>query len=120
MSDTLTAYKIEADTADFNNDGIADLLVLKTVAQSNPQYYLYLVNEGRKTLEYVDGFDSLYTPTVDSEHKIITTYLRSGSQLRYAFYRINEKSELIDLHESFVANDEEQADSLYRKVMSGY
>lgn len=117
LSDTLDSYKLEYDTTDFNNDQTPDLLVLKIVAQSNPCYYLYVVDVQNHRLHLIKGFDELYTPAFDKEHNVITTYWRSGTELNYGFYKIDAHYQLVDLKQGFKAHDEQEADSLFKKAI---
>lgn len=119
LIDTLNAYKLEYDTTDFNNDGVADLLILKTVYQSNPVYYLYVVDVENKKLKFVKDFEKIYTPVYNKENNIIISYLRNGIEQHYAFFKLNKNLELIDLHKSFKTDNEGKADSLLNSVIKG-
>jgi hypothetical protein len=118
LQDTLNAFKLEYDTMDLNNDGLSDLLILRTINQSNPSYYAFIVDTLTKNLRYVVGFENIYTPEVDKENNLVISYLRSGNEIRYAFYRLDDNYKLIDLHEGFTAKNEDQADRLFHNSIT--
>ncbi|WP_426669952.1 FG-GAP repeat domain-containing protein [Mucilaginibacter sp. McL0603] len=101
--------------ADFNNDGIKDLLVFYTDgARANPRFHLYLINTKLHRLIPVKGFEELTNAEFDSKNNIIISVGLSGSDY-YSFYRITRKNKLINLGHSFEVREShsnEHADSV--------
>src|ERR1700743_857378 len=73
--------------ADFNNDGVKDLLVFYSDgARANPRFHLYLINNKLHRLIPVKGFEELTNAEFDSKSNIITSLGLSGTDY-YSFYR---------------------------------
>jgi len=107
--------------ADFNNDGVKDLLVFYfDGARANPRFHLYLINNKLHRLIRVKGFEELTNAEFDSKNNIITSLGLSGTDY-YSFYRITNENKLINLGHSFEVReahyDEDGYDSKYDKAI---
>jgi hypothetical protein len=108
--------------ADFNNDGIKDLLVFYfDGARANPRFHLYLINNKLHRLIPVKGFEELTNAEFDSKNNIITSLGLSGTDY-YSFYRITSENKLINLGHSFEVReahyDEDGYDTKYEKALN--
>jgi hypothetical protein len=83
---------------DFNNDHVKDVLIYNYPgeARANPTYHLYLVDKVHHQLKYVQGFEKLFNPGMDSVYNVISSLRFSGNNY-YSFYKINSRNRLINL-----------------------
>ena len=107
--------------ADFNNDGIKDILVFYSDgARANPRFHLYLINNKLHRLIPVKGFEELTNAEFDSKNNIITSLGLSGTDY-YSFYRITSENKLINLGHSFEVReahyDEDGYEAKYDKAI---
>ena len=120
FKDSLYCMYPNIEFQDFNNDQVKDVLVFNyTGGRSNPTYYLYLVNEKENSLIRVNGFEQLPNPDLDSTNNIITSIALSGAN-HYAFYRINNHGNLINLQHDFFENpkDSTQYSNAIKQILN--
>lgn len=88
FSDSIFSSFREIDFADFNNDGVPDILVQNiSDVRSNHTYYLYLVDTVQNKLKKIHGFEAIKNPNYLPQRKLITSYVMSG-RIRTSFYKI--------------------------------
>lgn len=70
--DSMFASMLQIRLADFNGDGVKDLLVYHlNESKENPTYHLYLVNPSEGRLKRVRGFERVYNPYYDHSRCLI-------------------------------------------------
>ena len=78
--------------ADFNNDGVRDILVQNiSDVRSNWTYYLYLVDTVQNKLKKIKGFEEIKNPNYLPKYNLIDNYVMSG-QIWTSFYKIKGDS----------------------------
>ena len=92
FSDSVFNKVQEVLFADYNNDGVKDILVQNiSDARSNWTYYLYLVDTIENRLKKIRHFNEIKNPNFLSEYNLIDNYVMSGQNWT-SFYKINEDS----------------------------
>lgn len=91
-SDSIFNTVQEVRFADFNNDGVRDILVQNiSDVRSNWTYYLYLVDTVQNKLKKIKGFEEIKNPNYLPKYNLIDNYVMSG-QIWTSFYKIKGNS----------------------------
>jgi len=116
--DTLEIFRPSIELADYNGDGIKDILVLyQSSARSNLTYHLYLVNNKEHHVKRVEGFEEICNPEYDAINKFIISFVLTGVNY-YAFYIIDDTPKVIDLGNGFDDDRTDVTNSKYKKAIS--
>jgi hypothetical protein len=87
-SDSIFNKVQEVRFADFNNDGVRDILVQNiSDVRSNWTYYLYLVDTVQNKLKKIKGFEEIKNPNYLPKYNLIDNYVMSG-EIWTSFYKI--------------------------------
>lgn len=83
--------------------------------------HLYLVDQGKKAIKYVKGFQEIGNPELDSVNKIICSNILSG-QIYTNFYAFDLNNDITNLGHSFVFSGSAYRDSInyasnFKKVL---
>jgi hypothetical protein len=93
--------EIQIEFADYNFDGVKDIVLpAGTDPRRNWGTHLYILDNNRKTVKYVDGFQTIGNPEPDTVNKMIISTVHSG-QTFTDFYIFNANNDLIDLGQRF-------------------
>jgi hypothetical protein len=91
--DTLYSQVGQIAFADYNNDSIKDILVQNiSDVRSNWTYNLFLSDLKNRTLIKINGFDKIKNPRLNSELKIIESYINSGTNYIEFYKLLNQDS----------------------------
>lgn len=113
----------EIEFGDYNFDGTKDIILpAGTDPRSNYGLHLYIVDNDKKEIKYVDGFQEIGNPEPDIKNKIIISTILSG-QVFTNFYTFNLNNDLIDLGHTFIFKlnkmDPIEYDRNFKKVIKG-
>lgn len=112
FSDSIFSSFREIDFADFDNDGVPDILVQNiSDVRSNHTYYLYLVDTVQNKLKKINGFQAIKNPNYLPQYNLITSYVMSG-KIRTSFYKIKDAA-VKDL--GIIIYDNQTDDGAYEK-----
>ncbi|MDQ1143147.1 hypothetical protein QE439_004528 [Pedobacter agri] len=102
---------------DFDGDGIEDLLIFKETGArgSNEYHYLYLIDQQKKQVTKVQGFDDVVNPSYDQKHQVILSYGFAGKNY-FSVYKISNHK-VFQVGESFEDDFEGDEDILDQKIL---
>ncbi len=105
MSET---SELEIEYADYNFDKTKDILIpAGTDPRGNHGYHLYVVDNKRKTLTYIKGFEDIGNPETNEKYKIIESFVLTGQNF-WQFFRIDKNNKLVDLGHQISENGNER------------
>ncbi|MGN6353315.1 MAG: XAC2610-related protein [Parafilimonas sp.] len=112
FSDSIFNNVQEVHFADFNNDGIKDILVQNiSDVRINWTYYLYLVDTLQNKLKKIKGFEEIKNPNYLPQYNLIDNYVMSGQNWT-SFYKIEDDS-IKDF--KIIIYDNQTKDGSYRR-----
>ncbi len=86
--DTIISTVQQIQFADFNNDGVKDILVQnESDVRSNWTYYLYVVDKNADSIRKIKGFEEIKNPNYLPKYDLIDNMVMSGRNWT-GFYKI--------------------------------
>ena len=96
FADSLHMGRLDFWFEDYNGDGVKDLVLHRYMlaSRSNMTYNLYLVDNIRRTLQKVVGFEDVLNPTYEKKKNLIKSSCLYGKYQGWSYYRIDRKGKL--------------------------